>query len=36
MHAVVYKCFKIDDIEKLNPFAVKLVREEDEEKIIAH
>lgn len=36
MHATVYKCFKIEDIEKARPYAVKLVREEDEEKIIAH
>ena len=36
MHATVYKCFKLEDKEKVIPFAVKLVREEDEEKIMAH
>jgi serine/threonine protein kinase len=35
MHAVVYKCFKIDDIEKLNPLAVKISRNDDQEKKIA-
>ena len=36
MHATVFKCFKRDDIDRLYPLAVKLVREEDEEKIIVH
>jgi serine/threonine protein kinase len=36
MHASVYKCFKIDDIQQKQPLAVKIVREEDEEKILAH
>lgn len=36
MHATVYKCYLLSDTEQLNPFAVKVVREEDEEKIIAH
>lgn len=36
MHATVYKCFKKDDKERLNPFAVKVIREDDEEKVNAH
>lgn len=36
MHASVFKCFKIEDELKTEPFAVKIVRENDEEKIIAH
>ena len=36
MHATVYKCFKLSDGNKEEPFAVKMVREEDEEKIEAH
>lgn len=36
MHATVYKCFKKDDINRENPFAVKVVREEDEEKMLAN
>jgi hypothetical protein len=36
MHATVYKCYLIDDVEKTKPYAVKVVREEDEEKILAH
>jgi hypothetical protein len=36
MHATVYKCFLIEDHEKINPLAVKIVREEDDQKIIAH
>jgi hypothetical protein len=36
MHAIVYKCYRIEDTNKENPFAVKMVREEDEEKIQAH
>lgn len=36
MHASVYKCFKKQDIAKKNPFAVKIVREDDDEKIEAH
>lgn len=36
MHASVYKCFKLDDTNKVHPFAVKVVREDDEEKILAH
>lgn len=36
MHATVYKCYKIEDINKENPYAVKVVREEDEEKLNAH
>lgn len=36
MHATVYKCFKKDDINKEHPYAVKVVREQDEEKILAH
>lgn len=36
MHATVYKCFKKDDTDKLYPLAVKVIREDDEEKINAH
>lgn len=36
MHATVYKCFAKEDINRLFPMAVKVVREEDEEKIMAH
>ena len=36
MHAIVYKCYEINDIEKLKPFAVKVVREEDDEKLMAN
>lgn len=36
MHASVFKCFLKDDTEKLKPYAVKVVREDDEEKIEAH
>lgn len=32
MHASVYKCFKIDDEEKTTPYAVKISKEDDEEK----
>jgi serine/threonine protein kinase len=35
MHSSVYKCFSIDDTKKLTPFAVKITREDDEEKKIA-
>ena len=36
MHAQVYKCFKIEDKDKLMPLAVKFSRESDEEKKMAH
>lgn len=36
MHASVYKCFKKGDDSKEHPFAVKIAREEDEEKILVH
>ena len=29
MHAVVYKCYKIDDVEKEKPYAVKISRNDD-------
>lgn len=32
MHASVYKCFKIEDEEKNSPYAVKISKEDDEEK----
>lgn len=32
MHASVFKCFKLDDPECLMPYAVKITREDDEEK----
>jgi hypothetical protein len=36
MHATIFKCFKKDDLEKKNPFATKEIREDDEEKRLAH
>ena len=36
MHATVHKCFKISDTERKEPFAVKISRESDEEKKMAH
>ena len=36
MHASVHKCYRIEDTEKAHPMAVKIVREEDEEKIEIH
>lgn len=36
MHAEVHKCYKIEDIEKKEPYAVKTSREDDEEKKMAH
>jgi predicted Ser/Thr protein kinase len=35
-HAAVYKCYKKTDIEKKAPFAVKVAREPDEERRLAH
>ena len=35
MHASVFKCFRKDDSERKWPFAVKVMREDDEEKIMA-
>ena len=32
MHASVYRCFKMEDVLKEFPFAVKISREDDEEK----
>jgi hypothetical protein len=32
MHASVYKCFKIEDVDKSAPYAVKISKEDDEEK----
>ena len=36
MHASVYQCFLLDDTDKKNPLAVKISREDDEEKKQAH
>ena len=36
MHSSVHKCFEVDDFEKLHPFAVKITRDDDEEKKIAN
>ena len=36
MHASVYKCFLKEDSERLKPMAVKIVREDDEEKTLIH
>lgn len=35
MHASVFKCYKIEDIHRQNPYAVKVMREDDEEKTLA-
>lgn len=35
MHSQVYKCFRLDDLLKSQPFAVKITREDDEEKKLA-
>jgi serine/threonine protein kinase len=35
MHASVYKCFKLEDLQGINPFAVKVTREDDVEKRVA-
>lgn len=35
-HAQVYKCYKISDSLQETPYAVKLTREDDEEKRQAH
>lgn len=32
MHSEVFQCFKHNDILSQNPFAVKITREDDEEK----
>ena len=36
MHASVYRCFKKDDLLREFPYAVKVSREDDEEKKQAH
>ena len=36
MHASVYKCYAIEDKDRLKPYAVKLIRESDDEKKLAH
>ena len=36
MHASVYFCYKIEDEERKHPYAVKVVKEDDEEKLLAH
>ena len=36
MHSSVYKCYLIDDLKKSSPFAVKITRDDDEEKKIAN
>jgi len=36
MHAQVFKCYKKEDTLKQHPFAVKISRESDEEKKMAH
>lgn len=36
MHASVYQCFLKEDTEQKSPFAVKVSREDDEEKKQAH
>lgn len=36
MHSSVYKCYLKSDAEKLTPFAVKITRDDDEEKKMAN
>jgi hypothetical protein len=36
MHSSVFRCFKVDDKLKHFPFAVKITRDDDEEKKIAN
>ena len=36
MHASVHKCYLIEETERSRPFAVKVVREDDDEKIEIH
>jgi hypothetical protein len=36
MHSSVFRCFKVDDKLKDFPFAVKITRDDDEEKKIAN
>ena len=36
MHSSVHKCFAVDDQDKLHPFAVKITRDDDEEKRVAN
>ena len=36
MHASVYMCFANEDVDKKKPLAVKISRESDEEKKMAH
>jgi serine/threonine protein kinase len=36
MHSTVYKCYDINDVRKLTPFAVKITRDDDEEKKMAN
>ena len=36
MHSSVHKCFAVDDPDKLHPYAVKITRDDDEEKKVAN
>jgi hypothetical protein len=35
MHASVFKCFHKEDEDRSRPYAVKVMREDDEEKLLA-
>lgn len=35
MHSQVYRCFKLTDLDQKHPFAVKVTREEEEEKLLS-
>ena len=35
-HANIYRCYKKDDLDKSTPYAVKMIREDDDEKRLAH
>jgi hypothetical protein len=36
MHSSVYRCYLNEDVKKSTPFAVKITRDDDEEKKIAN
>ena len=36
MHSSVYRCYLLEDHKKFTPFAVKITRDDDEEKKIAN
>ena len=36
MHATVYKCYKITDVAKEVPYAVKISKVSDQERVLVH